>query len=170
MIAVLGAGGHGQVVASALRHLDLEYRFFDDADLNCPPFSAFVGDQFIVAVGDNKKRMEIYLDTAGTPVPIIHPLCHVSGDVPVEWGTFVGYGATVNIGASVGQNCIINTGAIVEHHAVIESHAHVAPGAIVLGGARIGQGALVGAGAVVLPGDVVPPWAVVRAGSVWKSK
>ena len=164
MIAILGAGGHGAVVASAIRQLDLEYKFFDDKTDQLIASRNLV--EFIVAIGDNKIREQIYLNQTGWPVTIIHPSAIVPGSIVICDGTFIGAGVIINACAEIGNNAILNSGCIIEHHCVIRDHAHIAPGATLCGNVEIGEGALVGANSVVLSN--VPEWSTVRAGSLYE--
>lgn len=173
MLAILGAGGHGRVVADAY---DGEYQFFDDGENEYPSLDeAFVSDCdcFIVAVGDNKTRRDIYerffeVAISGghlSPIIVAHPL---STFPPfVTFGTYIGANAYVSPSAYVSDNCIINTGAIIEHDCKIFAHTHIAPGAVLCGGVTVWEGALVGANATVLPNQNVPSWSTVRAGSLY---
>ena len=165
MIGILGAGGHGQVVASALSQLDLKYVFYDDNG-KYPPIVACHHDA-IVAIGDNAIRKSIY-DSLDSPVTLVHPAAFHRHSSLLGWGTFVNAGAVVNTQSIIHDNVIINTSAIVDHHCVVKDHAHVAPGAVLCGGVTVEEGALVGANATVLPGATVPAWTTVKAGSVWK--
>lgn len=151
------------VVAAAVHQIGLGYRFYDDGSFY--PISSREELGFIVAIGDNKARADIFLDQFGWPVTIIHPRASVPGLVGA--GTFINDGAIVSISASVGDNVIVNTGAIVDHHCVVHDHAHVAPGAVLCGGVEVGEGALIGANATVLPGSKIPAWSIVKAGSLY---
>ena len=165
-IAVLGAGGHGQVIASVLAlDSDIEYEFYDDK-LDYPDTIECSG-LFIVAIGDNEQRAEVYYSIDGVPQTVYHPSVMIPFPRVVGEGTFINAGVIINTGSQIGDNVIINTGAIVEHHCIIHNHAHIAPGAVLCGGVEIGEGALVGANATVLPGMKVPDWSTVRAGSVY---
>ena len=170
-IAVLGAGGHGQVIASVLAlDSEIEYKYFDDWK-DYPDFSAFLIDdwkRFIVAIGDNSERAKVFyiVNKIKTPQTVFHPSVMIPFPRVIGEGTFVNAGVIINTGAKIGDNVILNTGCIVEHHCIIHNHAHIAPGAVLCGGVEIGEGALVGAGAVVLPGVRVPEWSTVGAGSI----
>jgi len=171
-IAVLGAGGHGQVIASVLAlDPDIQYQYFDD-NLDYPDFNDFlVGDmqRFIVAIGDNLERAKVFYIVNGikTPQTVFHPSVMIPFPRIVGKGTFVNAGVIINTGAQIGDNVILNTGCIVEHHCIVHNHAHIAPGATLCGGVEVGEGALVGANATVLPGMKVPEWSTVRPGSVY---
>lgn len=165
MLAILGAGGHGRVIADAWKDT---VQFYDDNKADYPNICDLPkGIKFIVGIGNNRDRKHFfyfYRDHR-TPISVIHETATISGIV--SCGTFVGAGAIIQVNVHVGQNCIINTGAQIDHDCIIEDHAHIAPGAVLCGGVHVGEGALVGANATVLPNQKVPSWSTIRAGSVF---
>lgn len=187
-VLVVGAGGHGQVVAdvllAAFRQGSAAYPFgYVDHDeslwghvlLNIPvmgsidDYASFDHDAIIVGVGDNRARRRLFEAFSRTPERFVtarHPGAVVSANSVVRHGTVVCAGAIVNAGACVGSNVILNTACSVDHHNVIGDHAHIAPGARLGGHVTIGQGALIGIGAIVLPGRRVGAWTTVGAGAV----
>ncbi|GIV76571.1 MAG: transferase [Litorilinea sp.] len=187
-VLIVGAGGHGQVVADILwrcyeqdrrcwpvGYLDddpsLHGRFLLELPVLGPiaQVDRIAHDALVVAIGDNRIRRSLYESLAQRGerfARAVHPRAAVAPDAQVGPGTVIAAGAVVNPGCAVGANVILNTGATVDHHCHIEAHAHVAPGAHLGGGVSVGCGALVGMGAILLPGRRVGPWAVVGAGAV----
>lgn len=188
MILIIGAGGHGQVVADifrarhASRLISDHVGFVDDdrARLGC----RFVGspvlgtldqvheiahDAVIVAIGDNATRSGIFhkLLAAGDRIAIAqHPRSIVAEDVTIGAGSMLCAGAIVSTGAVIGRDAIVNTGATVDHHSILGDHVHIAPGAHLGGEVVVDEGALVGIGAIVLPGVRIGAWSRVGAGAV----
>jgi sugar O-acyltransferase (sialic acid O-acetyltransferase NeuD family) len=187
-VLVLGAGGHGQVVADALlcaaaRGAEVEPVGFLDDDPALEgalplglrvrgPLAALAAtphDAVILGIGSNAVRRRIYLELAARGerfVSAIHPSATIGGGATVGSGTVVCAGAVINTGAQIGANVIINSGALVEHHNRVGDHAHIGPGARLGGDVRVGEGTLVGIGAIVLPQQQVGAWCVVGAGAV----
>ena len=168
MLAILGAGGHGRVIADVW---DGGYRFFDDNKDGYYPliYFAYSGiGNFIVGIGDNKMRAHIFneFNKEYSPRSILGNVLNI-GNTDYGQGTFINHGAIIQCNCQIGDNAIINTGAQIDHDCVIEAHAHIAPGAVLCGGVHVGEGALVGANATVLPGSYVPAWSTVRAGSLY---
>lgn len=129
----------------------------------------FVGDWFVVAIGDNKLRQAAYeraIKAGLKPATVIHSRAWVSKYAKIGAGCVIMAGAIIQTRAVVGENCIINTGATIDHDNVIGDHAHVAPGAHLAGTVHVGAGALIGTGAVVLPEIEIGAGAIVAAGSV----
>jgi sugar O-acyltransferase (sialic acid O-acetyltransferase NeuD family) len=188
MILIVGAGGHGQVVADIFRArrdagVGSDRVAFLDDDRACHgrtligspvigPASCSSGcqhDAVIVAIGDNAARARVFLRfaDAGERMAIgAHPRSTVAADVNLGPGSVVCAGAVINTGTTIGCNVIINTGATVDHHSVIGAHVHIAPGVHMGGAVHVGDGALVGIGATVLPGVRIGAWSTVGAGAV----
>ena len=188
MILIVGAGGHGQVVADifrACRDAGLaadQVAFLDDdrarygSSLIGGPVISPVSrcsdiqhDAVIVAIGDNATRARVFLRfaDAGEQMAIgTHPRSTIAGDVTLGPGSVVCAGAVINTGTTIGCDVIINTGATVDHHSVIGAHVHIAPGVHMGGAVHVGDGALVGIGATVLPGVRIGEWSTVGAGAV----
>jgi sugar O-acyltransferase (sialic acid O-acetyltransferase NeuD family) len=188
MILIVGAGGHGQVIADIFRarriaRLAAEQVAFLDDDPACQG-CGFLGstvlgtisraseiphDAVIVGIGDNATRARIFVRfaEAGDEMAIgAHPRSTVAADVTPGPGTVICAGAVINTGTTIGPNVIINTGATVDHHSVIGAHVHIAPGVHLGGAVHVGDGALVGIGAIVLPGVRIGAWSTVGAGAV----
>jgi sugar O-acyltransferase (sialic acid O-acetyltransferase NeuD family) len=187
MILIVGAGGHGQVVADIFRARGQHGAAAKTAFLDDDPRrhgavlagSAVLGgtelragtphDAVIVAIGDNTTRARVYagLVAAGeVPATAEHPRSVVAEDVVIGAGSMICAAAVVNTGSVIGENVIINTAATVDHHGVIGAHAHIAPGVNIGGDVRVGAGAFIGIGAVILPGITVGAWSTVGAGAV----
>jgi sugar O-acyltransferase (sialic acid O-acetyltransferase NeuD family) len=184
-LLVLGAGGHGKVVAdAALGMAQWDYiAFADDARYGSagPLELDIVGrlSEFeelrsrfrsvALGIGDNKLRDAIFrrASAAGYDLPlIVHPSASVSKFATLGPGCVVFAQAAINAGASLGHACIVNTGATVDHDCEIAEAVHVSPGAHLAGGVKIGAGAWIGIGASVREGVRIGAGAKVGAGSV----
>lgn len=170
-IAIIGAGGHGAVVADAALAAQPEAQicFFDDAPhtdrlLGLPVIAGEPAAQagfpvadwrVIVAIGDNhirQARMATLAACGYRGATIIHPAATVSDHAEIGTGTAIMAGAIVNARARVSEGCIVNTGAIVEHDVHLGGFAHMSPGAVAAGNARIGARCWIGSNAVVRQG------------------
>jgi sugar O-acyltransferase (sialic acid O-acetyltransferase NeuD family) len=188
-VVIVGAGGHGQVVADIIRESSrrtpeaIEIAGFLDDDpalegaivTGIPvlgPVSRLgdlFADGFVVAFGDNEARARVFrrLRAAGRAlVTVAHPGASLAGDVPVGAGTMISAAAIVVTGARIGCGAILNTGCTVDHHTEIGDFVHVAPGARIGGEVSIRERAIVGLGAVVLPRRVLGAGCTVGAGAV----
>lgn len=143
-LVIIGAGGHGQVVADIAAQTKKydDIIFLDDnascAVGLCADFVKYINKdtEFYVAFGNNVNRLT-WLDklsaAAAILAVIVHPTAYVSPRATLRGGTSVLPGAIVNTDVVVGKGCIINIGAIVDHRTVLGDGVHVAPGAIVKG-------------------------------------
>jgi len=186
-VLVVGAGGHGQVVADILRvengggH-DISFGgYLDDAMYAARAalgdvvlgvtgdWLKIAHDALVVAIGNNEIRRQVFDDLVRQGARFIvarHPATTVADDVHIGPGSMLCAGVIVNTQAVIGANSIINTSASVDHHCRIGDHVHIAPGVRLGGGVHVGEGALVGIGAIVLPETRIGAWATVGAGAV----
>ncbi len=166
-LAILGASGHGKVIADAAEQLGWQQvTFFDDAwpqvKKNGPwdvqgdtesliaRLSDFEG--VVVGIGNNRIRSEKHrlLSVAeANLVSIIHPSAIVSPHASVGLGAVVFANAVINPCAVVGNGVIVNTGAIVEHDCIVGDFVHVSPNAVLAGGVTLGREVWIGACASV---------------------
>ena len=179
-LAIIGAGGHGRVVADAAERLGWTVAFFDDhaegAVAGWPvigPVSALFAlpeqvDGIIVAIGNNRVRLELThrLIAAEMPVPVIvHPAATVSSRASLGAGTFLAAGAVVNIGARIGLASLVNTGATVDHDCIVADGVHLSPGVHLSGTVTIGERTWLGTGSSVRNNLVIGRDAVIGVGS-----
>ncbi len=166
-LAILGASGHGKVVADTAEVCGwTEVLFFDDAwpSLTSNGVWDVVGtgqdffenahkfDGVVVAIGNNTIRqvkLAALFQQGATLATLIHPLACVSRHANVGAGSVVFAGAVLNAGASVGIGGILNTGCSVDHDCFLADSVHISPGARLAGGVTIGQCSWVGIGACV---------------------
>lgn len=186
-ILILGASGHGKVVAdivlssghSVIGFLDDDPRLVGTTVLGFPVLGGitsdvlrlYPADGLVMGVGSNSARQRIVerLEQAArvTWLSFVHARASVSPFARIEGaGTIVGAASAISPAVVLGSHVIINTGAIVADDSRIGSYAHIAPGASLAGAVTVGEGALVGVGATVLPGRSIGAWATVGAGAV----
>lgn len=183
-VLIIGAGGHGQVVADLLRaaaragepieiagHLDDRVEQNDDGPVLGPVSALWTiaHDRVVVAVGDNDTRARITERLLGAGEPLLvarHPTAILSERVCIGDGTMICAGVIACVGVSLGRGVILNTGCTVDHHSRIGDYAHVAPGVRIGGEVSIGDRAFIGIGAVILPRVTIGRGAIVGAGAV----
>lgn len=183
-LAILGASGHGKVVADAAEQAGWQsVVFFDDAwpGLKANGPWAVEGnteallerltdfDGVVVAIGNNRiravKQAEL-VAAGGKMATIVHPSAMVSAHASIDDGSLVFANAVVNACATVGAGVIINTGAVVEHDCVVGNFAHISPNAVLAGGVTLGPLAWVGSCASVRQLIAVGEASVVGMGAV----
>lgn len=174
-LAIIGAGGHGRVVADIARLNGYDIHFFDDDKSN--KLSSGTVDEalehrnmaFIVAIGDNETRMHItnrISDLGLQLATLIHPRACIASDAAIGPGTVVMANAVVNSGAAIGKGCIINTSAVVEHDCRIDDFSHISVNSTVAGTVSIGRLCFIGAGATIINNISISDSVIIGAGAV----
>lgn len=159
-LVIIGAGGHGKVIADiALKNEYTEICFIDDnAKGSCLGFP-IVGTSsdlsglndgrtdFVIAVGANMVRKRIAEMYDLNWVSLIHPSAQIATDVQIGIGTVVMAGSVINQCTIIGKHCIINSGAVIEHDNVLEDYVHISPKAALGGTVHVGSCTHIGIGA-----------------------
>lgn len=158
-VIIIGAGGHGRVIADIVnRSDDIVYGFLDDKGANSErnvigkiaDCEHYKDKYFIIAIGDNFIRKKIALSYPTLKYyTAVHPNSIVSDNVIVGAGTCIMANAVINDSAKIGEHCIVNTHATVEHDAAIEDFVHISPNAALCGTVHVGKCTQIGAGATV---------------------
>ena len=176
-LLIIGASGHGKVVADIARLNGYQEIVFLDDDpevKQCGQYpvigtSSDVSDidgGVVVAIGNAKIRRRIQQSVNRERiVTLVHPNAVVS-DAQIGCGTVVMAGAVINPGAMIGEGCIINTSSSVDHDCRIGNYAHVAVGAHMAGNVEIGDETWIGAGATVSNNVTVCAGCMIGAGAV----
>lgn len=183
-VVIIGAGGHGRVIADTVIACGDSVRGFLDDDVSklgeniyrgacvigrSRDAASFADCRFIVAIGDAVQRSAVAgeLEAAGLGFyTAVHPLASVSPSAKIGEGSAIMPFAAVNAGASVGRHCIVNTGAAVEHDCVLGDFSHVSTRAALGGTVHIGEFTHVGIGACVRNNITVCASCLIGAGAV----
>lgn len=184
-LLILGAGGHGKVVADIAqttgkwakiaflddRHPDLRsilhwpvIGYLEQASDFLPDFS-----DFNVAIGNNKLRVELlhrFLGVGYSAPPLIHPQAYVSPFASLGSGSVISAQSVVNVSSKIGLGCIVNTGASVGHDVILGDGVQLAPGVLLAGGASIGDMSMLGMGTSVIQQVKIGENVIVGAGAV----
>lgn len=183
-LAILGASGHGKVVADAAEALGWkEIDFFDDVWPGCGENGPWLVkgntdslmsnlaeyDGVVVGIGDNATRASKYIQLLNADAPlvsVIHPAATVSPYARVSSGSVVFAHAVINPSAVIGTGAIVNTGSVIEHDCIVGDFSHISPNAVLAGSVRLQERCWVGAGASVRQAVTVGKAAVVGMGAV----
>lgn len=183
---VVGAGGHGRVVADALLAAGQTVAGFIDRDealhgvllLGLPVLGGdevLEGESFadlalVNGIGGTdeglRRKVQERMEAKGRrfrgvwhPASLVSPWAYCAEDAQLLAGSIV------QPGAWIGPGCIINTRALVEHDCRLDAYVHCAPGSILCGDVVVGEGSHIGAGAVVRQGLNLGPGTLVGAGA-----
>ncbi|WP_280540226.1 acetyltransferase [Chromohalobacter sp. 11-W] len=166
-LAILGASGHGKVIAdTALQAGWAQVVFFDDAWPEVAENGSWsvVGDSsslfdrlsdfdgVVVGIGNNRIRLEKTrgLQSKGAKLTtIIHPRATVSDSVKIGAGSVILAGSVIQVDSELGVACIVNTSASIDHDCFLGDGVHVCPGAAVAGSVRVGEGSWIGIGSSI---------------------
>jgi len=183
-LAILGASGHGKVLADiALLSGWNKITFFDDF---YPKIKAIEGwtiagntddllmslnnfNGCIVGIGDNEIRLEkteLLLSNSAKLISLIHPSSVISEFSEVDVGSAIMAGAIINPFSKIGLACIVNTAATIDHDSVISDGSHIGPGVNMAGNVSIGKKSFIGIGASVKQGVDIGDNVILGAGSV----
>ena len=162
-LIIIGAGGHGKVVADAafaskkfkdIAFLDDKYNQLNTQkklliwnlignihEVN----NSKIRDEYnsaFVAIGDAKLRIELInrLKKLGYKLPIIkHPTAWTSEFTSIGAGTILLASSNLQTGSIIGEGCILNTGCILEHDVNVADGVHICPGVSIAGNTKIGK-------------------------------
>lgn len=183
-LAILGASGHGKVVAeiAQLEGFD-EIVFFDDAfpkvkmngvwkilgntDALVSKVAEFSG--CIVAIGENSTRLAktvLLINKKAVLVTLVHPSAVISSYSQIGAGSVVMANAVINPFVTLGKSCIVNTASTIDHDCVIGDGVHVSPGVNIAGSVTVGHRSWLGIGSSVRQCITVGNDTCIGAGAV----
>lgn len=180
-LVIVGASGHGKVVADIANKCGYDKIVFLDDDSskeecngypvvgNFKDINRFCDFDILVAIGDADIRQKVQIDiiSNGLNIPsLIHPNAIVASDVQIGKGTVIMAGAIINSGSKIGNGCIINTGSTIDHDNIISDYVHVSVGSHIAGSVFIGKKTWIGAGAIVINNIKICENCIIGAGAV----
>lgn len=177
-LVIIGASGHGKVIADIARKLGYTAIVFLDDNENicqCGNYPV-IGKSFeasrmdtdiIVGIGnaDIRKRIQESIPEERI-VTLIHPDAVIAEDVLIGRGTVVMAGAVINPGVKIGKGCIINTCSSVDHDCKVDDYVHIAVGSHLCGTVTVESRTWIGAGAIVSNNVDICPDCMIGAGAV----
>lgn len=184
-LLIVGAGGHGKVVAEIAQNLRRwgDIAFLDDLYPESTMIrewkiigtiaeaGRFLADypEAIIAIGNNSIRLDVQkrMSREGFQFPaLLHPAASVSRFASIAAGSVICAQAAVIIDSRIGLGAIVNTGASVGHDCILDDGVHVAPGVKLAGGVSIGENSWIGIGAIVKECVHIGRGVIVGAGSI----
>lgn len=178
-VVIIGASGHGKVIADIIiKSGDRVVGFLDDgvekgtlvAGIEVlgatDDYQKWTDCSFVIAVGDPYVRERIADKLPVKWYTAIHPTAVISSlGVKIGEGTVVMANAVINSCANIGRHCIINTAAVVEHDNVLEDFVHISPNAALAGAVHVGKSSHIGVGACVKQVTSIAPDCTIGAGA-----
>ena len=177
-LVIIGAGGHGKVIADiAVKNGYKDIVFLDDNDdvNECGGYPVVgkiceadsIDAEFVIGIGNAgvRKRIQESIDE-NKIVTLIHPNAVVADDVAIGSGTVIMAGAVINSGTHIGKGCIINTCSSVDHDCKVGDYVHISVGSHLCGTVVVQDETWIGAGATVSNNVSVCSGCMVGAGTV----
>lgn len=182
-ILIIGASGHGKVVADVALNMKKWKRidFLDDDTSKATSlglkvigtssdFPKFIDDYDIfLGIGNNNTRehFEKILESYGATIPtLIHPHAVIGEGVQIGAGSIVMAGVVINCSTIIGKSCIVNTSASIDHDNIIEDFVHISPGTHLAGAVKVGKKSWLGIGSIVSNNLTIANECTLGAGSV----
>ena len=179
-IVIIGASGHGKVVADIAGKTGYKKIIFLDDNTHLtscgeyPVEGPIIGYRtydcdMVVAIGNAevRQRLQTELMNAGKHLAtLIHPAAVLGENVVLGEGTVVMAGAVVNPCVTIGKGCIINTCASVDHDCVVEDYVHISVEAHLAGNVHVGEGTWIGIGAAINNNISITSGCMIGAGAV----
>lgn len=181
-VLIVGASGHGKVVADILQQQGIPLIGFLDDDpsrlnthvMQLPvlgkinDFKHFKPSGLVMGIGDNQTRSRITSELVaaeGLWLTAIHPRAIIAPSTIIGEGSVIMAGAIINPDVIIGRHVIVNTGASIDHDCHIGDFAHLAPGSHLAGGVKIGQKTIVGIGSSIIQSITIGESVVIGAGA-----
>lgn len=177
-LVIIGASGHGKVIADIAKKNGYEEIAFLDDNENIQECGGHpvvgkssevmnIDADVIVGIGNASIRRRIQESVPNEKMAtLIHPNAVVADGVILGAGTVVMAGAVINPDVVIGKGCIINTCASVDHDCKVGEYVHIAVGSRLCGTVFVGNDTWIGAGAIIINNVSICPKSMIGAGAV----
>lgn len=181
-LIIIGAGGHGKVVANIAMLNGYKEIYFMDDDTSKKYIGKYqiIGTtkdinrykneyDFFIAIGNNETRKKLtmlLLDNDIQLVSLIHPSAVIDNTVQIGYGVVVMANAVINADTKIGNNVIVNTASSIDHDCIINDYVHVSPGVHIAGNVHIGEKTWLCIGSSIINNISVSRNCIIGAGSV----
>lgn len=182
-LAIIGAGGHGKVIADCavtMKEFD-EIVFLDDnfpnktenltwqiVDQSTQWHNYLEDYEFAIAIGNNAVRLALFnqLQLANAQLPnIIHSSAVISPYTTLGAANVVFANAVINSAVVIANSCIINTAATIDHDCQLGNAVHISPGVHLAGNVNIKQCAWLGIGSCSVQNITIEENCLIGAGA-----
>ena len=180
-LVIIGAGGHGKVVAEIAKKNNYTIKGFIDDNPNIKNVGdykvlgnwsckeQYKGCSFFVAIGNNnirKTKLEVLIDSGYKVTALIDPSAIVSTSVKLGVGSVVMPNSVINVDSCFGKGCIVNTASSIDHDCKIGDYVHICPGVHIAGTVSIQSNTWVGIGTSIINNLNIGENVMLGAGSV----
>ena len=177
-LAIIGAGGHGKVIADMAVLNGYEEIVFLDDNKSVTEYAGYpvigrcgeaegIAADITVGIGNSDVRKKIFESLGkGRMVTLIHPDAVVAKGTVIGAGSVVMAGVVINPGVVIGKGCIVNTCSSIDHDCKVGDFVHIAVGSHLCGMVIIGDETWIGAGATISNNVSVCCNCVIGAGAV----
>lgn len=178
-VIILGASGHGKVIADiVIKSEDKLVGFLDDGIEKNTEVIGYkvlgkISDayqyedcEFVIGIGSNEIRKKISHNLQLRWYTAIHPTVQIALDVNIGEGTVIMANSVINTSTKIGKHCIINTSSIIEHDNYINDYVHISPNSTLCGTVHIGKLTHIGAGTTIRNNISITDNCIIGAGSV----
>lgn len=177
-LTIIGASGHGKVVADIAEKNGYDEIEFLDDDENVRKCGIWpvvgktdtinsIENDIFIAIGNAKIRHHI-MDQYQNKMfaTLIHPDAIIAPDVEIGLGTVIMAGTVINPGTRLGRGVIINTCSSVDHDCVIGDYVHISVGSHLSGTIHVGSETWIGVGVSIVNNIDICSNCVIGAGAV----
>lgn len=179
-LALLGASGHGKVIADLARLNGIsDIIFYDDRwqdikELLGIPVVGSISmalespsnyDKAIVSIGNARIRSDIQRKLPNLCSALIHPSAVIGSNVSIGDGSVIMANAVINADSIIGSGVIVNTGSVIEHDCRIDDFVHVCPKAAIAGNVHVDSYSWLGIGSSVIQQIKIGKHVTVGAGA-----
>ncbi len=175
---IIGAGGHGYVIASILQGQYTHIQLVDSTPKSADVLSQadfftqidkYVKDDIFLAIGNNAVRIQLYerLQSLGiTPANCIAKHAFIAHDAVIGQGVVICPGSVIGARAIIGNNTIVNTLSSVDHDCILGNHSQVTAGVTFGGTTHVGENCFFGIKSATIPNITIGNNSVIMAGSM----
>lgn len=181
-LIIVGAGGHGTVVADIAEKTERysQIAFLDDKKTGehfglpilgtTENMGQYIQDsEFFVAIGNSSIREKIMLalrEQGAEFATLVHPKTTIGRGVEIGKGSVIMAGVVINPCVKIGDGVIINTCASVDHNCIIGDFCHISVGAHIAGTVWLQNHVWIGAGAILRNDIKICAECMIGAGAV----
>ena len=176
---IIGAGGHGAVIADILykRGFSLKGFLDDNIEVGTEILGAKVLGKvdtclnypdcmFIIGIGNGLIRKKIADKYPLEYGSAIHPSAIIGSQVKIGRGSVLMAGTILNPRTTIGKHCIINTAVSLDHDNILGDFVHISPNVASGGDVTIGPCTHIGIGTTIKNNITICPDTTIGAGAV----